>query len=449
MLQIDDSLFSSQIEEIKDTLSYIVSNTDPVTNLDGYIRLSEGQVAVAALAFSIIAAVFGILDFIYQKRSARYLEIANRRRPSLYPIVRRLYENSIRLQIIYEYDSDYNMSYTAEQKQSEEKRSSSKRHYFYSFYPSENILCQMQLPEDLIILEKYEIYANDDIYNLAFTIMDDVVQYNNGIDIAIRHIQSGATENKIRSDRDNLLGISRKLIRELLYLDELVWKNDRPWYLRWKKNNDKSRLEKSMAYFIAARFFANLNTITPDLIMADPFFNIATNVIEFTTPLGLKDMQKKRTALSKQKTKRLFNPEQAMLTHLNMAIRCINSIKNRKKDNCDVSVKRKKARMYNFAYFVHKRKTKPVEMLFNDIPLKENVETCFGNIYTSIRAQIDDELLDMEQIVRYDTLLQIATEKHTLFLNSSKHAYDNEKRRIKKKEIWNMEKAKQNKAANI
>ena len=51
----------------------------------------------------------------------------------------------------------------------------------------------------------------------------------------------------------------------------------------------------------------------------------------------------------------------------------------------------------------------------------------------------------MEQIVRYDTLLQIAAEKHILFLSSSKHAYDNEKRRIKKKEIWFKEKEKQSK----
>ena len=123
-----DSLYQ-KLMHIEAYLDSLVRNTQPISQIQEYSQAGEGKVAIFALVVSVIAAFFGWLGYYYQKQSAMQLEISNQRRPNLYPIVEKLYNNYILLQIIYEKDSAYDMSYSAEMKIPYEDRSSSDRKY--------------------------------------------------------------------------------------------------------------------------------------------------------------------------------------------------------------------------------------------------------------------------------------------------------------------------------
>lgn len=506
LLSVGDSLVVKKLEEIQDTLSYVIGNTQPISDFDKYIFLFEGKIALVALVISVIAAFISFFCFYYQRRSANLLQIANQRKPNLYPIARKLYENSITLQVIFEFDSDYTMSYTAERKTSKEKRSSNNKHYFYDIYPSENLLCQMKLPEDLIMLEKYEIYANDDIYNMAFIMMDNIAKYNESIERAIMHIQNNSSDSKIKKDRDDLWSYSRKLLRMMFDLDELVWKEEKPKIMFWHKHRLNRQLEHDILLFVAARFLAKMKNVTSDIIIADPFFKLTGNVIDSPNSLVIAELQLRHEIISKERKKKSFDSEETIDKYLKNAITCVYLINTRERDNTEISsfspkeqeekrrnrllhftrtsdIKKDKdnliiksqiitnldsassSSLYQFFLILRKRilsffklqESSDVTVTpFKDLPLRRNIENILGafnssklSIYDKILEQLDQGVLDMEQIIRYDTTLQIFAKKHDLLSENSAHAFNKEKRRIDRKIIlMNKQKKQSNKESD-
>ena len=497
-LSVNDSLVLKRLEEIRDTLNCVISNTTPTSNLVEYVGISEGTMAAIALTISVLALVVSFLCFHYQRISARLLRIANQRKPNLYPIVRKIYDNSITLQIIYEYDSDYTMSYSNEQKRSLEKRSSSIKHYFYSFYPSENVLCQMKLPEDIIMLEKYEVYANDDIYNTAFGIMDVITKYNESIERAIKHVQEKSSDDKIRKDKNDLLNYCRKLLRMMFDLDELVWKEEKPIIQITNKIRKDRQLEYDLLLYIASRFIAKMTKVTPDILMLDPFFVLTTSVLDSPYKLDLVELKKKYDTLSKEKPLRPLDIDDARDRYLRNTVDWIRRLYFRDCGESDIPIKKsckmgaqnilelfkkKKDTMesvYRLSSKSHLKdnlgkttrsyiKTKwnelrlRIEIItkkkdasvvidppFNDIPLRRNVENIFSGINTNKNSvydrfieQIDNGILDMQQIVRYDTILQFFIQKYDFLTETDPHVYNKENRRIERKKILMMEKIKQ------
>ena len=89
-----DSLYH-RLANIEAYLEYIVTNTRPINEIQEYSQISDGKISLIALGVSLFATVFGLLGFIYQKRSSHQLEMANQRKPSLYPIAEKLYNNYI------------------------------------------------------------------------------------------------------------------------------------------------------------------------------------------------------------------------------------------------------------------------------------------------------------------------------------------------------------------
>lgn len=496
-LSVNDSLALKRLEAIGDTLNSVRSNTEPISNLIEYFRISEGRIAIIAMVISFFAFIASSICFIYQIKSTRLLQIANQRKPNLYPIVRKIYDNSITLQIIYEFDSDYTMSYSNEQKHSLEKRSSSIKHYFYSFYPSENVLCQMKLPEDIIMLEKYEVYVNDDIYNMAFGIMDIIIKYNENIERAIKHIQDKSSDDKIKRDKEDLLNYSRKLLRMMFDLDELVWKAEKTRFTLANKKRKDRQLEYDLLLFIASRFIAKTTKVTPDILMLDPFFVLATSVLDSPYELDLVELKKKYDALGREKPLSPLDIDDAKDKYLRNTVDWIRRLYFRERDESDNQIKKSsKMGVKNIMWFKKKKETMEsvyrlsskshlkdnlggmprsyintkwnelrlrIEKIikkedatvvndtpFNDIPLRRNVEHIFSGIntnnysvYDRFIEQIDNGILDMQQIVRYDTILQFFIQKYDFLTETNPHAYNKENRRIERKKMFMMEKIKQ------
>lgn len=435
---MSDSLYY-KLDRIENSVEYIVNNTTPINDINQYFQITDGQIAIAALIISLVAAICGFCGFVYQMRSAKLLEIANKRRPSLYPLLERLYNNFITLSILYEYDSDYNMSYTEEMKHAESNRSSSQKRYIKCISRVDELLSNMELSDNMIILEKYETYENDNIYNLAFTIKNEIYEYNRYINTSKNHFIKNK-EEKHRADSDNLYSISRRLIRDILLLDSLCIQKKQ--YLLKKKC---CPLERELSFFIVTRFFSSISRLTPDndSIIADPYKNILISPIDFKNSIPLKDVIIKAKDINKLRKKgNKYNPEQLLFTYIDSAIECINYIKNRTQSEEQTSVS--KSALIMIIKKLISRILKQQEETYNDTTLKNRVEFCLGNIYLDIRGQIDTKVINVDQIAKYDILLQFAIQKHNLLTLGSKQAYNKEIRRIEKKAIWHKERIRQN-----
>lgn len=438
-----DSLVIYRLQEIKDTISIVAANTSPIRDLDGYYSYTDGKVAIVALLVAIIAAVSSILCFFYQRRSAILLERANHRRPSLYPLVKKLYDNSILLQILLEYDSDYNMSYTAESKLSIDKRSSSKKRFFYHKCKHEYLLSQIFLPENVIILGKYEIYPQSDIYNLAYAVHGDISLYNKCIANLCQHMNSKENDDVINDDRESLFTLVRRLIKELLFLDELVIDAESHWYniLFFKK--DTKYLQKEISFYIISRLFSSLKNITKEVVLSDPNLIIDANVIDFDVNISYRDFLKKKALIDNSyKTHKLLFLEfvrKWALIKKNQWIdkKWAGEMKyiRKLKDPDRVQLK---TNFYSSDVLFRQIK----EDKGNVEPIKNMIKECFGDIYEVIKVQILSGEFDMKAILKFDILSQIALTKHNLLLKMGKRDYDNEYRRIEKKSLWFQQKNK-------
>lgn len=438
-----DSLVLYRLQEIKDTISSVAANTLPIRDLDGYYSNTDGKVAIVALLVAVIAAIFSILCFFYQRRSAILLERANHRKPSLYPILKKIYNNSILLQILLEYDSDYNMSYTAESKLSIDKRSSTKKHYFYRKYKYEHLLTQMLLPEDVIILEKYEIYLDNDIYNLAYTVRKDIALCNKRLLGLCQHMNSKANDNVIHDDRESIFTLVRRLIKELLFLDELVIAAETHWYniLFFKK--DTKYLQKEISYYIASRLLSSLKNITKDVVLSDPSLIVDSNIIDFDINISIKDFLRKKVLIDNSyKTQKLlfleFIRKWAWIKNtqwINKKWKGEMKYIGKLKGSEQVQLK---TNFYSSVVLLRQIQ----EEKRNVLPIKNTIKECFGNIYEGIKTQILSGEFDMKVILKFDILSQIALTKHNLFIKMGKKDYDNEYRRIAKKSLWSQQKYK-------
>ncbi|MGM9763092.1 MAG: hypothetical protein ACI3ZQ_03620 [Candidatus Cryptobacteroides sp.] len=436
---LPDSIVFHSLHEIKDSISCVVANTSPIDDLQGYYSHTDGKIAIIALLVAIIAAVFSVLCFLYQRRSAIMLERANHRRPSLYPLVTKLYDNSICLQILLEYDSEYNMSYTAESKLPEEKRSSYEKQLFYDRYDFESLISEMYLPEDVILLEKYEIYMNNDIYNLAYTVRNDIYSYNKKIKDLLQHMETKSKDKKILSDKDSIYTISRRLIKELLFLDELVTKSETLWY----QKKDAKYLEKEVSYYIISRLLSSIKNISKDIVLSDPYLITDANIIEIDCDITLKDFLKRKNILDNSfKTSKLVFLEY---------IRQWKWIKKNKWIEKKYILERKvsgklkdperiqlKTNFYSSEVLIKQMQSD----VNNTSPIQNTLKDCLGDIYETIKAQLLRGKFDMDIIIKYDVISQIALNKHNYLLRMGKGDYVNEARRLEKKAIWFQQKNK-------
>lgn len=423
-----DSLYH-KLQHIEACLDSLVANTGPINEIHQYSQVWDGRVAILALVVSLIATVFGFLGYIYQKRSAVQLEKSNQRRPNLYPIVEKLYNNYILLQIIYEKDSNYDMSFTAEMKIPYEERSSAKLNYINCIQSPDAILNSLVLPERIILLQKYEIYGDDEIYNLAFTIRNNISEYNRRIDIACANLKS-RNEESYKYDSEDLYSVTRILLRNLLLLDSLCLKK------RSLVRKDDNSVQHELAHFIVSRFFSSLHSFTPDNVVADPYRAALVHPIDFTDTITLSDMRKKKTKIDAIRVKgNQYNSEKLIYTYINSAMNCITQISNRKD-------KTEQKPLGFIDDIFGKFKKKELVRRFDDKVFKEKVECCFGDIYGKIREQVDNEVFDLNYIAWFDILMHLAVQKHNYLLNGTKHEYNKEMRRIEKKKMWNNDKKK-------
>lgn len=419
-----DSLYQ-KLMHIEAYLDSLVRNTQPISQIQEYSQAGEGKVAIFALVVSVIAAFFGWLGYYYQKQSAMQLEISNQRRPNLYPIVEKLYNNYILLQIIYEKDSAYDMSYSAEMKIPYEDRSSSDLKYLNCIKTPDVLLNTLMLPEKIILLQKYEIYGDDEIYNLAFSIRNNIIEYNRRITQASSDMKD-RNEESYRLDSEDLYSITRVLLRNLLLLDSLCDKK------RSRYRKADTSVQQELSHFIIARFFSSLHSFTPDNVVVDPYRAALVHPIDFTDTVSMDDLMKKKEKINKIRIKgNQFNSEKLIYSYINSAMNCISQISNRKD----------KTEFKPLGFFAKFRKSEPVR-LFDDRIFKERIEFCFGNVYENIRQQVDDEIFDVNDFAKYDILMQLAIQKHNHLLNGTKADYNKEMRRVAKKMLWNADRVK-------
>ncbi len=185
--------------------------------------------------------------------------------------------------------------------------------------------------------------------------------------------------------------------------------------------------------------------MTPDndSIIADPYKKILISPIDFKNSIPLKDVIIKAKDINKLRKKgNKYNPEQLLFTYIDSAIECINHIKNRTQSEEQTSVS--KSALIMIIKKLISRILKQQEEIYNDTTLKNRVEFCLGNIYLDIRGQIDTKVINVDQIAKYDILLQFAIQKHNLLTLGSKQVYNKEIRRIEKKAIWHKERIRQN-----
>lgn len=488
-MQSCDSLLQ-KLEEISDSISVVTRNTEPITHFSDYAKLSEGWAVYIAMLISIIAIIISYFCFRYQRESARLLRRANQRKPSLFPIVKKIYDNNILLHVIYEFDSDYNMSYTIEQKHSENKRSSNIKHFFYSLYPSEKLLYGMKLPEDIIMLEKYEIYENDDIYNIAFAIRDNITKYNECIERAIKHLQNKSSDEKIRNDKSDLINYSRKLTRMMFDLDYFIRKEECPRYRRKRNGSLVRQLEFDLTYYIVARFFAKMKNCTSDIMLADPYYSFdeRDNIVDAPLPVNITAIREKKNRINSGKSPKEFDSDDTVERYIKNAVDCIDLLYWRTRKDGTTVVQEEKSSwrkcillvfeplvkrikeaekqnnhvskcMWDYRNIIGKKIITffglELELLeekkksFNDTKLRKSIESFFlglrteqRTVYDNIVDQVDNNVLDTAKIIRYESMLQIFIQKHILLSETSNRVYNNENRRIERKKMYMSEKEK-------
>lgn len=430
-----DSLAISKLTEIKDTLILVAQNTNPVTSLSEYQDRVDGSVAIAAMVIGLFAAFFSVLGWYEQKRSRTLLSQRNHRRPRLFPMIQKIYDDGIMLNILFEFDSDYQMSYTEESNLDEDQRPSQQKHLLTGLYPIHSEITRMYLPKDVIILDKYEIYKSEEIYNLAFSIREDILKYNRLLQQLANQVQAGAPDKEILINRDNLISLSRNMTKRLLALDEAVVYAEKRWFGRFFSCGSVSNLERELSLYIVSRFFNSVKFLTPEYILEDVYVNCPVCPVDFTKNVSIDDLyRRKKELLSLVKARTQQNPENARaLAQITAGLNCIESIRNRKANAG-------KYKLDKWGCF--KLRGPKYTYTFNDEPIKGIITKCLGNIYDDIRTQIDSGQFNMESIARYDTKMFFATNKHNLLMMGAKQDYDNERRRISKKALWNKGKLK-------
>lgn len=426
-----DSLFISNLSEMKDTLVYVAHNTAPIETLDRYQSTIDGKIAIVALVAGVLAAFFSLMGWIAQYQAKNELRQRNRRRPSFFPLVQKIYDDSILFNVIFEYDSNYDMSYTAELRIDEEKRSSNKKKLMHALYPVDILLPDTLLPEDIILLDKFEIYKNGDIYNLAFSIRENIVKYNRLVMQLQSHVSSSKKEYSIYSEKNNILSLGRTIIKQLFSLDESIYAEECSLFDKLQNHTFHGKLESDLSLYILSRFFNSIKFLTPEYILEDLYVMYPNNMVDFTKNVSLCDLQNKRKSIeyALRKNNQLNPGHKKLLTHLTAGIKCIEFIKYRE-DAPTYHVP--KGFLFNF-FIGFKKNINPT---YNDKPLKQVIETSLGDIYKEIQNQIDIDSFDLNIISRYDAKLMMGTLKHNLLLQGSKQNYDNERRRIKRKSIW-------------
>ena len=421
-----DTLNSNQLDSLYNLLSEIAKNTNPSVDVAPYYGIAEGKVAVWAFVVGIMALVISVFALVFEVKAARYLKRANRRRPSILQILEKLYDNYIRLHIIYEYDSEYDLSYLSELSLPDEEKSSNKKKFKTGLYQSEYILRQMLLPEDLIILSKYEIFEDEHIYSMAYSIKNKIIEYNRSLDIAADHIGKSADDSSLKVDRSNLLPLSRSLIKELMNLDKLM---NRHKSLVSSKTVD---VEEEMSCYILSRFFFHLSLITEDSVISDPYFVTDIAPIHITRPISI-------PRLRFNLVQEALNNNRHESKYFRGALNCIEKISRRMKDDpCDglcVSLPE------SFVYialpgYVNMTSVRRANN-FDDRSLRENIEYNLGPIYSKICSQIDKGEFDVNVIAQYDMRQQIAIWKNDMLISGEVSTYNGEVRRVRKKRMWN------------
>ena len=432
-----DSLYITKLQEIKDTLVHVAQNTTPATSLGEYQSTFDGKIALFSLVAGVLACIFSFLGWLAQRQSTRQLKQRNKKRPSLYPLVRKVYDDGILLNVIFEYDSNYDMSYSAEQRVKDENKSSNKKRLMYKLYPTNKLVYKMLLPEDIIILDKFEIYNNDEIYNLAYSLRGNIHRYNQHIIRVQKNLSSSGKESVILSEVDSLKSTGRTIIKQLFAMDEMIRREESPVLSLFSNKGSKSMLEEELSFYIISRFFNSVKYLTPEYILEDLYIIYPISNVEFSQIITFSQLLKKKRNIDLVIGKScLPSPDYLHIrSNLISCIKCIEYIKYRKGRN-----KTNKGRISLLANKIFSKNTPQ----YNDEPLKKIIEKCLGDIYQELIYQIDNDNFDINKISQYDTRMQVGTLKHNLLLNSSKQVYENERRRIKRKAIWFKGKEKYN-----
>lgn len=203
-----------EIATIKDTLASVSQHTEPTTFLGINSGISNSWIGLFAFVVSCIAALYGYRSFKYQKKATEELKSLVPKRIPLLPFLKKLYDNTIVIRLVY----DYTFKLPSEV---DESNKSNKIDYDYAYLPWENLLTSALLPEALFDLSKYEKYDNPDIYISAVEMKLRWQEYNHELKIAIEEIKL----DKIHTDRcDQLVSLTESIARHIMELDDMVCK---------------------------------------------------------------------------------------------------------------------------------------------------------------------------------------------------------------------------------
>lgn len=203
-----------EIATIKDTLASVSQHTMPKEFLGLESTISNSWIALLAFAVGCIAAFYGYRGFKYQKIASEELKKIVPKRIPLLPFLKKLYDNTIIIRLVY----DYTFKLPSEV---DESSKSNKKDYDYNYLPWENLLTSAMLPEALFDLSKYEKYDNPDIYIYAVEMKLRWQEYNHELKIAIEEIKL----DKIHKHRcDQLISLTESIARHIMELDDMVCK---------------------------------------------------------------------------------------------------------------------------------------------------------------------------------------------------------------------------------
>ena len=219
-----DSLANSS--DLYTPISKIAENTEPLNLITWNLSWWSFLIAILSLIAGVIAAIYSYKGYIFQRLSADRLEKLIPGQISYFEVACCLVNIIFDLEALFFGTSSYKT------------------------YPVKLILLVSKLPDDLIVLEKYE--KNKTCYDEAFRLKLAWRDYNVFLDNFIKEIDN-FNEKEISSYAENLMNISKSMILQIQKFEDLLSDNG----ILKSKHSTNERI----AYFILDRFFEFVSDI--------------------------------------------------------------------------------------------------------------------------------------------------------------------------------------------
>ena len=191
----NDTILSS----IQDTLNQIASITTRNAEkrfLGAESDTANNRISLLAMLFGFGAAVFALLGFIYQRKSAISLQNIETKRLPYMLFARNIFDNILTLDILADIEND-----EVDEDEKNERRNG---------YQVDKAIEGLRMPDDLIDIKCYERFEDNNIYAKAMELKVSWRSYNKYVDELLRYYNN--------KDYNNLIVLYGKLRKKTISL---------------------------------------------------------------------------------------------------------------------------------------------------------------------------------------------------------------------------------------